>query len=116
MKKALKKAGIPVPTDISNTEWALSKVVERFLELELSDFFGEDAGEGFVGSEYLRYDEIHTRIGSEALASFRRGKIPDFEHVEDEGSKTYLRMIFRGGATWESDDLRKIGKILFEAA
>ncbi len=81
MKKALKKAGVSIPTDIANTEWALSKIVERFLELELSDFFGAEVGEGFVGSEYLRYDDVHARIGSEILAAFRRGETVNFDHV-----------------------------------
>ncbi len=115
MKKALKKAGIPVPTDISNTEWALSKVVERFLELELSDFFGEDAGEGFVGSEYLRYDEIHTRIGSEVLAAFRRGETVNFDHVRNEASRIYLYLLLRDGAAWKPEDIRNIGKIFLDA-
>lgn len=104
-----------IPGDVSNSEWALSKIVERFLELEVQDSF-EQYETGFVGNEFLRYDDVYTKVGEAALWSLRHGGGFNFDHIVSPDSQIYLHLLFREGRTWAPEDLRNVGKILMDNA
>lgn len=116
IREILRKAQILVPEDLLDSEWALEKMVERYLELEPANFFQNVREDDFVGNEFLRDDVIETRIGMEALASVRRGRAPNIDHVTSSGAQIYLHMLFLESEMWKPEDFQEVGKILMNAA
>ncbi|MFB0964172.1 MAG: hypothetical protein QMC36_00420 [Patescibacteria group bacterium] len=120
MAAALHRAGVLVPANIRNAEWAYGKIVERFLELEPMNFFQGIEGENFVGNEFLRQDEVETEVGLAVLASIRKGRVPNIDHIAAVDTQMYLSMLFLDNhdwsRKWSPEDVREVGKIILNAS
>ncbi len=119
MTEALYRAGVIVPENVRNSEWAYGKIVERFLELEPMNFVGNVEGENFVGNEFLRQDDVETKMGLAVLASLRMGHVPNIDHVASSDKQMYLQMLFLKNETWSlnwsAEQVREVGKIFLNA-
>lgn len=119
MTEALYSAGVIVPENIRNSEWAYGKIVERFLELEPMNFFQGIQGQNFVGNEFLRQDDVETEMGLAVMASIRKGHVPNIDHIASADTQTYLTMLFLDNQTWSGnwspESIREVGKIFLNA-